>query len=47
MSATLRVARFGTSLVAPSATRWATSAAVSPVAGDAVMERKPTEKVVA
>jgi len=31
MSDTLRAARVGTSLVLPSATRWATSASVNPV----------------
>ena len=35
MSDTLRAARVGTSLVLPSATRWATSASVSPVACNA------------
>jgi hypothetical protein len=44
MSATLRVARLGTSLTLRSATRWATSASVSPVASDDVMERKPIER---
>jgi hypothetical protein len=37
MSETLRAARVGTSLVLPSATRWATSASDSPVAGTVVI----------
>ena len=42
MSPVLRVARLGTSLVLPSATRWATSASESPTANAAaVIVRRP------